>query len=308
MDYLNYRIGDHFSAITCPEPNLQTVVAEKFVKAYDEPLTLEGVNFDRNGDMYFTCTQGYAIWKVDMKTKEKTRIFHREGVRPAAVKFHKDGRLFAACVSNETLGGVIAMNPDGSDPEYIIKGYSVDDLVFDNEGGFYFTHFVGNFREPYGGVYYVNPEFNKITPFARNMCQPNGIALSTDGTILWVTEFQAHRLHRFVLSTGRASVPFHFTGFAGPDSCSVDADDNLYVAMPDQGRVMVFNQYGSPIGQIVTPKREEGHHLFTTHPMVKPGTRDIYITCKDTAPDSEGSWIFKAGAFAEGNGKAYQYQ
>lgn len=262
MEYLNYRPGDRYSTIASPEPNLQTVVAEKFVKAYDEAYTLEGAIFDRNGDLYFTSTQGYVIWKVDMKTKEKTRIFHQEGVRPAAVKIHKDGRLFAACVSNETLGG----------------------------------------------VYYVDPTFTKITPFARNMCQPNGIALSTDGTVLWVTEFQAQRLHRFVLPTGRACVPYHFTGFAGPDSCSVDADENLYVACPDQGRVMVFNKYGSPIGQIVTPGREEGRHLFTTHPMVKPGTRDIYITCKDIAPDTEGSWIFKAGAFAEGNDKAYQYQ
>ena len=70
MDYLTYRPGDRFSTIACPEPNLQTVEAEKFIKAYDEAYTLEGVNFDRNGDMYFTSTQGYAIWKVDMKTKE----------------------------------------------------------------------------------------------------------------------------------------------------------------------------------------------------------------------------------------------
>ena len=49
MDYLTYRPGDRFSTIACPEPNLQTVEAEKFIKAYDEAQTLEGVNFDRYG-------------------------------------------------------------------------------------------------------------------------------------------------------------------------------------------------------------------------------------------------------------------
>lgn len=307
MEQFNYRPGDHFSGIPAPEHDLQTIVAEKFIKAYDESFTLEGACFDRNGDFYFTSTMGNSILKVDMKTKELSVIFHRKNVRPAAVKFHKDGRLFACCVSNETLGGVIVMNPDGSDPEYIIKGYSVDDMVFDAEGGFYFTHFVGNFREPWGGVYYVSPDFQKITPFCRNMCQPNGIALSRDGSILWVTEFQAQRLHRFNVKTGRACIPYHFTGFAGPDSCSIDADDNLYVAMPDQGRILVFNHYGTPIGQVVTPGREQGHHLFTTHPMVRPGARELYITCRDTAPDSEGSWIFRAGSFAVGNDSAYQF-
>lgn len=309
METLNYRPGDKFSTIAPTEPDLQTITAERYVQAYEENYTLEGVNFDRDGYMYFTCTMGYAVWKVDMKTKEKTRIFHEEGVRPAAVKVHKDGRLFVACVSNETLGGIFTMNPDGSDVNWIIRGYSVDDLVFDSEGGFYFTHFVGNFREPDGGVYYVYPGYNKIRPFAKGMYQPNGIALSRDESILWVTEFQGQRLHRFNIKTGRACIPYRFTGFAGPDSCSIDADDNLYVACPDQGRILVFNFFGSPIGQVVMPRREQGHNLFTTHPMVKPGTRELYITVADkAAEDCEGGWIYVAGAFAEGNDKAYQYQ
>ena len=307
MEQFEYRAGDHFSAIPTFEPGLQTVTAEKFIKAYDEALTLEGLCFDRNGDMYFTSTQGYSIFKVNMATKALVTIFHRKNVRPAAVKIHKDGRLFVCCVSNETAGGLIIMNADGSNPEYILKGYSVNDMVFDSSGGFYFTDFIGSFREPIGGIYYVSPDFQKITPFCRNMCQPTGIALSRDGSILWAVELQAQRLHRFAIHTGRATIPYRFIGFVGPDSCSIDADDNLYVALADQGRVMVFNHYGTPIGQVLMPGRAEGHHLFTTHPMVRPNARELYITCKDTASDSEGSWIFRSGSFAAGNDKAYQF-
>jgi len=307
MKKLNYQSGDHFSAIPTFEPGLQTVVAEKFLKAYNQSLTLEGVCFDRNGDMYFTSTAGNSIFKVNMETKELSVVFYKENVRPAAVKIHKDGRLFACCLTNEAIGGVIAMGPDGSNPEYIVKGYSVDDLVFDADGGFYFTDFIGDFRNPLGGVYYVAPDYQRVTLFCGNLCQPNGIALAKDGSVLWVTEFQAQRLHRFDLMNNRAGIPYRFTGMNGPDSCSIDSDDNLYVALPNQGRVMVFNPLGTPIGQILTPGREDGHHLFTTHPMVRPGACEVYITCKDTAPDGEGSWIFVAGSFAPGNENAYQF-
>jgi len=307
MEQLNYQAGDRFSAIPTFEPGLQTITAEKFMKVNDKPLTLEGICFDRQGDMYFTSTMGNSIFKIDMESNIMSLIFHRKNVRPAAVKIHKDGRLFACCLTNETMGGIIVMEPDGSNPEYLLRGYSVDDMVFDADGGFYFTDFIGNFRDPCGGVYYVTPDFQRITPYCKNMCHPNGIALSVDGSILWVTETQAQRLHRFVIPTDQACIPYRFTGFIGPDSCSVDADDNLYVAMPDQGRVMVFNKFGSPIGQVLTPGRAEGRHLFTTHPMVRPGTKELYITCKDTAPDSEGSWIFVAGSYANGNDKAFQF-
>ena len=69
---------------------------------------------------------------------------------------------------------------------------------------------------------------------------------------------------------------------------------------------MVFNPYGCPIGQILMPNREIGHNLCTSHPMVRPGKKELYITTADDNGD-EGSWIMKAPAFAEGNKKAFQF-
>ena len=64
-----------------------------------------------------------------------------------------------------------------------------------------------------------------------------------------------------------ATIPYYFTGHEGPDSCCIDSDDNLYVAMYGQGRVLVFNKRGYPIGQILIPGRDEGHMLRSTHPQ-----------------------------------------
>ncbi len=307
MQTLEYKPGDRFNAGPTMETGITTVVAEKWLQAYETSTTLEGAIFDREGNLYFTSTAGYSIHKVDMKTKEHTIVFHQEGVRPAAVKIHKDGRLFAACLMNETMGGILVMDPDGANQEWIIRGYSVDDLAFDQDGGIYFTDFRGDVRNPIGGVHYVTPDFRRIEPFCLNMCQPNGIAFSTDYSILWVTEFQAQRLHRFDLKLGRAGIPYYFTGMAGCDSCCVDADDNLYVAQPGQGKILIFNYMGSPIGQVVVPGRETGHNLHTTHPMVRPGTKELYIVAQDKAEPTEGSWVFKAPSYAPCNPNMYQF-
>jgi lactonase len=50
-----------------------------------------------------------------------------------------------------------------------------------------------------------------------------------------------------------------------------DADGNLYVAMYGQGRVLVFNGKGIPIGHILLPGRDSGHNLHSTNLAIKPG-------------------------------------
>lgn len=70
--------------------------------------------------------------------------------------------------------------------------------------------------------------------------------------------------------------------------------------------IMVFNKTGYPIGQILMPNRDIGHNLSSTHPMVRPDTKELYITTADDVGD-EGSWIMKAPAFGKGNKNAYQF-
>ena len=47
--------------------------------------------------------------------------------------------------------------------------------------------------------------------------------------------------------------------------------------MYDQGRVLVFNKNGIPIGQIFLPRRDVGHNLESTSMAIKPNTNDLYI-------------------------------
>lgn len=54
------------------------------------------------------------------------------------------------------------------------------------------------------------------------------------------------------------------------------------------------------------PDRDKGRNLIGTHATVRPGTRELYISCSDDETD-EGSWIMKAEAFAEPNMDAFPF-
>ncbi|WP_144107123.1 SMP-30/gluconolactonase/LRE family protein [Paraburkholderia sp. BCC1886] len=302
-----------FAPIPPSEQALPTLIAEPWFKVSSEFKQLEGLCFDRDGRLYFLEVFGGTIYRLDTGSRQLTEICRAEGLNPAAIKIHKDGRLFVCCLGDFKNGQIFTMDPDGGNRRTILDGYVADDLVFAKDGGFYFTHFVGTSCEPTGGVYHVSADWRTVTPILEKMAGPNGVALSVDERMLWVTETNANRLHLIELDssgTGIAPygtcVPYHFTGYHGPDSCSIDAADNLYVAMYCQGRVMAFNRFGFPIGQVLIPGRERGHHLRTTHPMIVPGTNDLLI-CTNDHEKGEGSWIFRSKAFAVSH-ESFQFQ
>jgi lactonase len=68
--------------------------------------------------------------------------------------------------------------------------------------------------------------------------------------------------------------------------------------MYSQGRVLVFNKNGIPIGQVLLPGRDEGHNLLSTRMALKPGTNDRYIVTSD-GNGGQGATIFHAKVFAK---------
>ncbi len=303
--YNNSTLGP--APIPLQEKALQTITAEPWFKVSDKGIQLEGASFDRDGNLLFVEVFGGRVFKLspDMKL---TTIMPENDRASAGIGIHKDGRIFVPGLGNfKDTGSVVSINPDGSDLKVIVPasdGYLCDDLIFDKAGGFYFTDFRGEANDPAGGVYYVAPDMKTITPVLPNVAIANGVGLSPDGKTLWVTSVAAGLLYRVELADATtiapfgASITYHFTGF-GPDSLRVDEDGNVYVAMYSQGRVLVFNPNGFPIGQILLPGRDAGHNMRSTSMAFKPGTNDLYIVTNDW-DGGEGSQIFHAKGFAKG--------
>jgi gluconolactonase len=73
-----------------------------------------------------------------------------------------------------------------------------NDLVFDNEGGFWFTDH-GKIRDrekDHGGIYYAKADGSSITCAQYPVDSPNGIGLSPDGATLYYAETYTGRVIR----------------------------------------------------------------------------------------------------------------
>lgn len=302
----SYDMSRDYRPIPPGERGLPCVTAEEFhLVTRERPKRLEGVTFDRNGDMYFTSNYEGRVYKLDMRTMERVCVWQDETLRPASVKPHRDGRLIISCLSGSRSGRIVVARPDGSTERTLAEGRDVDDVVFDADGNMYYTHFTGTVYNPVGAIYRVTPDFEHEEVFIPNLCSPNGICFSPDYSVLWITEFTAGRLLRIpVGNPGLGCVVYHFTGHHGPDSCETDADGNVYVCMFNQGRIMVFSPDGYPVAQILMPNRDVGHNLNGAHATVHPDRRECFIACSDDN-GNEGSWIMRASALASGGRWAF---
>ncbi|MCO5446183.1 hypothetical protein NG844_01960 [Enterococcus faecalis] len=136
---LIYHPGDKSVPIPASEYSLQTVTAEPWFQISKQALQLEGLQFDKFGNLYFVEVFGGRIFNFNPLTKKLKVVVETNNEHPAAVKIHKDGRLFIACLGNfKDSGGIYAITLDGMNKEWIVPksaGYVIDDLVFDSTGG-----------------------------------------------------------------------------------------------------------------------------------------------------------------------------
>lgn len=289
------------------ERNLQTAIAKPWFQVDKSNIGLEGIIFDKQGNLLFCDVTNRRILKLS-PDKKITTILTLENFSPGGLALNKDGRLFIAALNLEQgLGEIISVNQDGSDLKTIIsdkKGYLPNDIIFHPKGGFYFTDFRGNATSPKGGIYYVTDDFKTITPVLLKIAMANGITFDPKQNIVWATEFARNALYRLELSDKTTIAPvgsnisYYFTGPA-PDSMRIDVDGNVYVAIYGQGRVLIFNNKGIPIGQILLPQREGGYNLRSTSLAINPLSKDIYIVSSDEK-NKYGATIFHAKAFNHG--------
>ena len=176
---------------------------------------------------------------------------------------------------------------------------SPNDIVFDRDGGFWFTDHGCHFERTAdrGGVYYAKPDGSSIEEVIYPLDSPNGIGLSPDGKELYVAETWPGRLWKWeVAGPGKINpapglVPHGGTLVAGLpglqlfDSLGVDAEGNVCVATLMTAGITSFAPDGS--SQEVT---ECGDVLTTNICWGGEGLKTAYVTLSATGRLAAIEW------------------
>ncbi len=168
---IKHMNGLNHNALTCSavpippwERSLQTVEAQPYFNVSQASLVLEGAVFDRNNNLLFVDVATGRVFKLTPE-RQLSIVLKENSFGASGLAVHKDGRIFIASVGDMQRGSVRAIEPDGIREQMIVApdtGFLVNDLVFDNQGGFYFTDSRGNSADPQGGVFYVSPNVGSI--------------------------------------------------------------------------------------------------------------------------------------------------
>lgn len=230
---------------------------------------LEGATFDRSGRLWVVDLTSGDILSVD--DDGECRLEGNTGGQPNGAKFHRDGRLFIA----DKLRGILAFDPRDDSIVVIADLYRAErirganDLVFDAEGGLYFTEPYGSSAlDPDGRVFYLPPgDGTRLEVLSDGLAFPNGIALSGDGANVYVGEYAKQRIVSLPSASSIsdfdvAHVAAYTEGGVGPDGFAFDAGGNLFAAIFQAGVVRVISPERFHIGNISLP---EGAGTFVTN-------------------------------------------
>ncbi len=180
------------------------------------------------------------------------------------------------------------------------------DLAMDAAGNVYFTD-SGDFADdwttgrPAGAVYQFTPSRSISPPAAdntspiesaliqvdRDLCFPNGIAVSPDGRYLYVNEHRLNRTLRYTRQPdGRFAerrIFFQYDSICllepamafelGPDGLCADGDGNLWVAHYGGGKVLELSPEGKLLRQIILR-----HGRKPTNTAFHPQEYTLYVT------------------------------
>lgn len=174
-----------------------------------------------------------------------------------------------------------------------------NDIVFDAQGGFYFTDF-GKTRHrdrDIGSIYYALPDGSRITEVAHPIANPNGIGLSPDGRTLYVSETETSRLWAYPVaspgvlelapypSPNGGRLVYGAPGYQRFDSLAVQANGDICVATLITGRITVVSPRGELVREVLFPDT-----LTTNIAFGGAGLRKAYVTQSMSGQLVEVDW------------------
>ncbi len=215
---------------------------------------IEGPSFDREGNLYVTNIPYGQILKVS-PTGQFSVVATYDG-EPNGLKIHRDGRIFVADHSR----GLMVIDPAVGRAEVLLdrprreRFKGLNDLHFASNGDLYFTdQGESALNDPTGRVWRLRAN-GRLDLLLDNVPSPNGLVLTPDESILYLSATRANAVWRVPLhpdgGIGRVGVFIQLSGGMGPDGMAMDGEGNLAVCHVGMGSVWVFSHRGRPLYEL----------------------------------------------------------
>jgi gluconolactonase len=173
-----------------------------------------------------------------------------------------------------------------------------NDLVFDADGGFWFTDYGKTLSECFarGGVYYCNRDRSQVKAITRNGTGFNGIGLSPDGATLYFNRYFEGRLMRMNIltpgevemaeGTGKPHIELVGSGFGESefDGMAITAAGNICIGTNHTGGVTTITP-GGEVTFLSLPERMVTNIAFGGEDM-----RDAYLTWSTSGRLVKARW------------------
>lgn len=246
--------SDTSSVISAGTPERVRVIA-----TLDSEAT--GIAIDGHGNLMVTSDEGLSRISPTGTRLDFAVIESPRGFAPLP-----DGS-FVVCDARQR--SVLWVDRTGSPIEFLAQrsdGHFLRAPSFvavDSEGGVYFTDpGYARITAPTGRLHYVSPE-GEVNLVSQRLAYPQGVALSADGSKLFVVECQNRRVVQFeILSPGRVGPSGEFARLvpktAGDSDdfatgLTVDTKGRVFVARHGMRRVDVINRDGELSRSIAVP-------------------------------------------------------
>lgn len=248
-----------------------------------------------DGNLYYAEMTANRVTRWD--GKENRVFWERPGCGPTSVARHPLGGFNILCHIGEYI---VHVGRDGqtigtTDEDAAGRHFQDPNAsVNDRRGGVYFSS-SGLFSpsaKSEGAVLYLDPE-GSLHRMAEGIHYANGVAVSPDGTTLYVSEHLSRRILAYdiagdgSLSGKRVFVALddlvgedrNRTWEIGPDGLAMDREGNLFAAEYGAGRVLVIDREGRLAATIPVPADDR----YVTGIAFEAGEQRLFIT----APGAE---------------------
>jgi sugar lactone lactonase YvrE/enterochelin esterase-like enzyme len=231
----------------------------------------EGPAMDRDGNVFFTDIRSNRIHRIG--TDGRLSVFKEDSGAANGMMFGPDGRLF---VCQNGRKRIVAYTKDGTE-SVIAEEVGSNDLAVTRNNEIYFT-------EPAAKrVWFIDAAGRKRVVH-EGIESPNGVLLSADQSLLYVTDYRGKWVWSFQVQTDGSLAngqPFYRmetsdeSSMSYADGLAVDTLGYLYVAT-DQG-VQVCDQAGRVVGIIRRPHTGP----LTNVEFAGPDMQTLYATAGD---------------------------